>query len=134
MFVAQPITDAQLHGIQTVQHIQRGHAEARDAAVEHGATCHHRIEPTTATRPPRGSAELGAYAPQVLAHVIEQLGRERARTHACRVRLDDADDAVDVRRTDTRTRGCGAGGRIRRGHEGIGTVIHIQQGALRTFE
>ena len=69
----------------------------------------HGIEPAAAPRPSGGGAELVAVLLQLLAEVVEQLGRKRAAADARGVRLDDADDAGDLIRGD-----AGAGSTPRR--------------------
>ena len=63
-----------------------------------------------------------------------QLGRHRAFTHARGVRLHHAEHAVNHLRAHAQARAHAADRGIRRCHERIGTVIDIEQRALRPLE
>src|SRR4051812_47300912 len=63
-----------------------------------------------------------------------KLGRERALADARRVRLGDADDAIDLGRADAGALTRARGDRRAAGHVRIRAVIEIEQAALRTFE
>ena len=65
---------------------------------------------------------------------VDLLGGERTFADAGDVRLGDADDGADARGSDAGA-GDGAASRGRRtGDEGIGSVVDIEQRALRTLE
>ena len=61
---------------------------------------HHAVEPSRPPAAPGDRAELAADVDQAVAVVVGQLGRERPGTDARRVRLGDADDAIDVAWTE----------------------------------
>ena len=93
----------------------------------------HGVEPAAAPRPAGGRAELAAHA---VEHVgdLRVLGRQRPFAHARGVGLHHAHHAVHAMRRDARA-GAGAAGRgVRGGHERIGAVINVQEGALRALE
>src|SRR5437762_971394 len=110
-FAVHAVTDADADGVQSVEHVELGDAQARDARVHDRATQGHGVEPAAAPPPPGDRAELVTDARQVLAVFVEQLGREGARAHAGGVGLDDAEHAVELPGTQAR---AGAG-KARRG-------------------
>ena len=67
------------------------------------------------------------------AHLVEQLGRKRARTDARGVGLGNAKDVVELARTAAAAGSAEPGGGIRRRHERIGAVVDVEQGALGAF-
>src|SRR3990167_6578420 len=97
------VANTDVDGFQTVQHVQLGQAQARDAVDVDSATKDDGIEPAATTGTAGGSAELVATLGQECTHVVEQLSRKRTRTHAGGVRLGDAQDVIQVHRTKTRT-------------------------------
>jgi hypothetical protein len=66
--------------------------------------------------------------------LVVQLGRERARADARRVRLRDADDLVDVLRADAGADARRAGDRVRRRHERIRPVVDVEHRRLGALE
>ena len=102
--------------------------------MQHGATQRDRVEPAAAPRPTRDGAELVPDAREMLAHLVEELGRERTRADARRVGLHDAEHGVDVARAEAGADGRLPRDRVRRGDERIGADIDVEQRALRTFE
>ena len=65
---------------------------------------------------------------------LGQLGRERARADARRVRLHHADDALDVARADAGAGADRAGHRVARGDERIRAVVEVEEHRLRALE
>src|SRR5699024_4225857 len=61
---------------------------------------------------------------------VEPIGRDRAGVHGGRVRLDDAEHAVDAGGAHAGARAGTAGGGVRAGHEGVGAVVDDQEGGL----
>ena len=86
----------------------------------------------------RGRPVVAPYSPPALRRrspcVAVELGRERSLADARRVRLGDADDRVDHRRTDARALTRARRDRRRRRHVRIRAVIEVEQAALRAFE
>jgi hypothetical protein len=93
----------------------------------------HRIEPAAAALAARDRAEFMARVAEELADLVLQLGRERAFADAGRVGLGDAEHIAE-RPGRCRNRRRLAGNRVRRGDEGIGAVVDVEQRALRAFE
>src|SRR5262249_56107313 len=92
------------------------------------------VEPAGAARPPGHGAELAAALPDETADIVGLLGRERPLPHAGGVGLADAEDVADRPRPKPRA-GRGLGGdRVGGGHERVGAVIDVEEGALRAFE
>ena len=63
-----------------------------------------------------------------------EFGRERSAPHPGAVGLGDAQHVVQHARADTRAGGRIASHAIARGDKGIGAVVDIKQGTLRTFK
>src|SRR6185503_164915 len=110
----EPIAGADLDLGQTVEDVELRQAETRDAVREHRAPQQHGVEPAAAPRPARRRTELVADRTQSPADVVVELGGERARTDARRVRLDDAEHVVDSARLDARARSGTADRSVRR--------------------
>ena len=129
-----PVARADADRVEPVEHVELGDAEARDAVVQHGATQRDGVEPAAAPRPTRDRAKLVPDAREMLAHLVEELGRERTRADPRRVGLHDAEHGVDVARTEAGADGRLPRDRVRRGDERIGADVDVEQCALRTFE
>ena len=98
------VRDADRDLLPAGQHVELGQDEVGDA-VDPGRVARDRgVEPAAAAGTAGRRAVLAAGLAQGLAVVVEQLGRERAVADAGRVRLEDADDPVDVRRRRRRSR------------------------------
>src|SRR5699024_3008092 len=67
---------------------------------------------------------------QVLAPLVEELRRERARADAGGVRLDDAQRGGDAGRADAGTDAGAAGGRVGGRDERVGAVVDVEHGGL----
>ena len=65
---------------------------------------------------------------------LEQLGRERPAADARRVRLHDADDALDRARPDAGAGAHAARDRVARRDERIRAVVEVEERRLRAFE
>ena len=95
---------------------------------------HHRVEPAGPTTTLRVDAVLVAPVDDGVAQLVEQLGGERTGSDARDVGLGDADDPVDVHGSDAGPRARAAGDGVRRRDVGIGAVVEIEEGRLRTLE
>ena len=95
--------------VEAVEHVELGEGELGEAVEADGVAEHHAVEPAGAAAAAGDGAVLAADVDQRVAVGVGQLGRERAGADARRVRLGDADDAVDVARPE-----AGAGARARR--------------------
>ncbi|RMN95057.1 hypothetical protein ALQ50_05526 [Pseudomonas coronafaciens pv. coronafaciens] len=128
------VTDADVDGFQTVEHVQLGQAQTRNAVDFDGTTQDDGIEPATTTCATGGGAELVATLGQKRTNVVEQLGRKRPRTHTRGVSLGDTQNVIQIHRTETRTGGDAASSGVGAGDVRIGAVVDVQQRALGTFE
>ena len=128
------VGDADGDALEPGQHVELRHDEVGDAVDARRVAGDGGVVPAAAAGAARGGAELEAGLAQELARLVKELGRERAGTDARRVRLDDADDAVDAVRADAGARRGAAGGRVRGGDERIRAVVNIQHGGLTTLE
>src|SRR5262249_31429444 len=130
----EPIANANLELRKLIEHIQLGQSDAVNTAHFAGLPHEAGIEPAAAARSPRDRAELLAPLAEELAGLILELGRERSFPYPRGVGLGDAQHVVDRARPEPRAgRGLRRYG-VRRGDKGIGAVVDIEQGALRTFE
>ncbi len=93
------IAHAQAQRVDAVQHVELGDTDPAHSVERHGAFQQQQVEPAAAARPAGGGAELLAPPAEVLADVVEQLGRERTRTDPRGIRLDDAQRVVDIVRS-----------------------------------
>src|SRR5688572_975473 len=128
------VADADLYRLDAVEHIQLGDAQAGDAVQLDRALERRGVEPAGAPRPPGRRAELLAALAQALADVVGKLGGKRPFADARGVGLRDAQHIMKMVRPDSSARRGGAGDAIRRGDEGIGAVVDIEQRSLRAFE
>src|SRR6185503_1926059 len=87
-----------------------------------------------ATRTAGNRAKLVAPFAYLVAHRVEQLRRKRSFAHPGAVGLGHTDYAVDGSRGHPGSDDRAPRRRTRRSHEGIGTVIDVEHGSLRTFE
>src|SRR6185436_13791243 len=94
------------HLVETGEDVELGDHEVGDAVDPGGVAPDHRVHPAAAAGAAGRGAVLGPGLAQELAHVVIQLGRERAFADACGVGLEDGHDPVDAGR---RNPGPGAG-------------------------
>ena len=94
----------------------------------------HGVEPPDPARPAGRRPDLVAPLRDARPDLVEQLGRERPRADARRVRLHHAEDLVDLQRADATARARAAGDGRRAGHVRVAAVVEVEQGALRPFE
>ena len=78
--------------LEAGEHVELGERQAVQAVEAHRVAGDHGVEPAAAPRPAGGGAELVAVLPQLLAELVEQLGRKRPAADARGVGLGDADD------------------------------------------
>ena len=128
------VGDAHLDLVEAVEDVEArdGHViDARDQPrIAHDAG----IEPARATRTARDDAVLVAFLADLVADGVELLRRERALADARAVRLDDADDLVDLLRRDARADGDAAGDGVRGRDIGVCAVVDVEHRRLRALE
>ena len=71
---------------------------------------------------------------QVRAHIIEQLRRKRPCADARCIRLDDAQNVVEMAGPDAGSRARGRGHRVRGRDKRIRAVVDVEESTLRAFE
>jgi hypothetical protein len=81
-----------------------------------------------------GRAVLSAGLAQPLPRIAVQLGREWTLADARRIRLRDADDVIDLRRTDARALTRARSDRRAARHVRIRSMIEIEKAPLRALE
>ena len=108
---------------------QRVHAVEADRVAEGDE-----VHPAGAAPAAGGRPELVAALDDPLAGLVLELGREGAGADPGRVGLGDAPDFGDVGRADAGADRRRAGDRVRRGDEGIGAVVEVEQGRLGALE
>src|SRR6266511_2381740 len=124
----EPVADAHRDVGERVEHVQLRDGEAREAADPH------RVEPPAAPRPAGRGPELVAQSANPLGDLRLRLGRERPVPHPRRVGFHDAQHGIDRGGADPRPDRGPAGRGVGRRHEGIRSMIDVEQGALRPFE
>ena len=133
-FSVELVRDADLHGVEHVEHVELGDRNFAQRVEPHGLTKHHGIEPTRTTSATGVGAKLVSTLDQEIAHLVGQLGRKRTGPHPGAVRLGDPDHPIDVQRTDPRAGARTASDWVRRGHERIRAVIEVEEGRLSTLQ
>ena len=130
----QHVADANLDLVEAVEHVELGQGDAGDPVDRHRLAHQHGIEPAAAALAPRHGAELVPLLAEELANLVVLLRRERSLADAGRIGLGDAEYIADTARPHAGACRRLSGGRVRRGHKGIGAVVDVQQCALRALE
>ena len=128
------VGDTDLDLVELIEHVEFRERDLRQRVDAGGMAHHHGIEPAGATATARVGPVLVSDIDEVVADLVEQLGRERTGTDSRDVRLRNADDAFDVARADTGAGARAAGHRVGRGDERVRAVVEIEEGRLRPFE
>jgi hypothetical protein len=131
---AAAIPDADPQRIETRKNVELGDGEPVEPRKPSGVTHDDGVEPPAATRPPGGRAVFVSVAAKPLAERTRELGREGAGADSRRVRLGDAQRSGEKPGRDTGTGERSPGDAVRGRHVGIGAVVHVQHGPLRSFE
>src|SRR5690606_35134653 len=134
LLAVQPIAGADLDLVQPVENIEFGERNTVNAVGGHRLAHEHRIEPAAAALATGYGAEFAPLSAEELADFVILLRRERPLAYTSRIGLGYAEHITDRARTHAGSDCSLSGNRIRRGHKGIGAVIDIEQGALRTLE
>src|SRR5690606_1415873 len=119
LLAAVLVADAHLQGVEPVQPVGRGDAQAADAVDGDRALERNDVDPAAAARAAGGGAVLLATVTQALPGRIVQLGRERTAADAGRVGLADAQHVVDRVRAHAGTGQRAADGGVGAGDVGI---------------
>ena len=94
----------------------------------------HRVEPPAPPAAPGRRAEFAALLQEVAAGLLLQFGRERARPDTRGIGLHDADDLVDLERTDAAAGAGAARDRVTARDVGIRAVVEVEQRPLCALE
>ena len=129
-FAIDLVGGADRHLVETRENVELREHEIGETVDAHGVANHEGVVPAATARSPRIDAHFVALLLKVFAPFIEEFRGERASAHARRVRLDDADRAVDARRADTGTRARATRGGVRARHERVRAVVHVEVGRL----
>ena len=128
------VGDAQPDGLDTGQDIELVQRDRADAVHGDGVPKRNGVEPADPSRAAGDRPEFVAARGDPGTDLVVELGRIRSGADPGRVGLDDADDLVDLERTDPAPGARAAGHRVRRGHERVTAVVEIEQRALRALE
>src|SRR6476659_1069842 len=91
----QPVADADLDAVETIEDIQLGQRQTMDAAGPHRLAHQHRIEPAAAPLASGVDTEFLAATADLLAGLMVQLGGERPLADPGRVCLANAEHIAD---------------------------------------
>src|SRR5258706_1281848 len=119
---------------ERIEHIQFGDCQPRQAIDPNSVPNHDRIEPSTPPRPSRRRPEFAAELANTLGHGGLRLRPQRAIPDARRVRLHDAAERVDRRRTDPNAHGGATRPPVGRRDVRIRPLIHVEQRTLSTLD
>ena len=133
-FAVHVVSHADRNLLQAGEHVELGEHDVGQAVDLGGVPVDDCIEPATATRAAGGHAEFVALLTQPFAGLVQQFGGEWAFAHASDVGLGDADYAGDLGGAHAGTGAGAAGGRVGRGDERVGAVVHVKHGGLSAFE
>src|SRR3989344_4195214 len=130
----EPVAGADFQLRKSIEHVELGERDAGPPGDGTALPPQRRIEPATAALAPCDGAEFMAALAKPLAGFVLEFGRERTRSDAGGIGLDDSEhEAACLRSKPAAARGR-TRDRVRRGDKGIGAVIDIEQHALCAFE
>lgn len=98
---------ADLDSVEIIKYVQLGQRHTREAVNPNGIAQHHGIEPAGTPRTTRGGTKFISDCAQLLAISIVQFSREWTTANPSHIGFGDADDFVEVARTNAGT-GTGA--------------------------
>lgn len=131
--VGQDVRNADLDLVEIVEDVEFGQVQGRVVVDCLGVTGEDEIEPTAAAAPAGSDAEFLACDLQLLADFVELFRGEGAGADTGGVRFDDADDGGDAGGVQRETLDGTAQTSGRRGHEGISSVVKIEQESVGAF-
>src|SRR5581483_10977679 len=94
-FAVEPIADAYLDLVETIENVELGQRQAVYAAGANRLQHQHGIKPAATPRPPGNDTVFLAALAERLADLVELLGREGARADARRIGFADAQHVAD---------------------------------------
>ena len=120
--------------VEAGEYVEFRDDDARESVETCGIARRDGVEPAAASRTSGHGAELSAAFAQRIARSVEELRGKRSGADAGAVRLRDADDAFDLRRSDAQTRARAARDRMRTRDVRVGAVADVEQRALRALD
>src|SRR5699024_3123001 len=127
-------SDTDLELGQTAQGVDLVDDHFGQTVNANGIACDDCVEPTGTACTAGDRTELAAGVADVVAGLVEQLGREGTLADAGGVALEDAHDIGDGRGANTRTDAAAAGNRMGRSNIGIGTHVEVKQRTLSALK
>src|SRR4029077_4758778 len=124
------IADTHLNFTLRIENVELGDNERSNSIDHNGIAQHGEVQPSAAARTARDRAILFTAIADFARVEIGHLRRKRTAAHTSRVSLGYASDSRNTGGRNTQTGTRAARSCIRRGHEGIGTIIDIEHGAL----
>ncbi len=117
-----------------VHHVHLGDDEPLSTVNRVGVAEEREIEPAAAARTTGDGTVLLPAGAEKVGGVAVDLGGEWSLAHAGDVGLGDSDDGADFGRADAGSCDGSASGGRRTGHEGVGSVVDIEQSSLGALE
>src|SRR5690606_38025306 len=133
-FATIAIAHAKFNAFKAVEDVELGDTQAGDAIDSNRTFKCCTIKPPTTTRAPRDRTEFFADRRQALTDFVVEFGRERTRAYPRGIGLGDTQYVIECLGAYASTGRGRTRHAIAAGYVGIGAVINIQHGALRTFE
>src|SRR5450755_854710 len=130
----EPIPRAHLYRVETVENVELGQRQPVNATGPHRLSDENGVEPATTARAAGIGAELAAALANLPAGLVVLLGWERPLPDPRGVGLANAQDIANRARAHPGSRSRLGRHSVGRRHIGIGAVIDIEQGTLRTLE
>src|SRR5690554_3785057 len=133
-FTLVAVAHADAQGLQAVEHIEFGDAQAVYAVDGHRALHGRAVEPAAAARAARDGAEFLAHFGQARTDVVVQFGGEWPRADTGGVSLCDAQNVIEHLRAHPCPGRRRTSHAIAAGDERVRAMVDVEQRALRPFE
>src|SRR4029077_15790044 len=128
------IADTYLNFALRIENVELRDNERSDSIDHNGIAQHGEVQPSAPARAARDRSILFAAVADFARVEIGHLRGKRTAAYTSRVSLGYASDSGNTGGRNTQTCTRAAGSCIRRGHEGIGTIIDIEHGALSALK
>ena len=119
---------------EAVEDVQLGDAQRGQPVHPDRVADQHGVVPSAPALPSGDGAEFIAALLQRCAEIVGELGGKGPAPHAGRIGLGYSEHRIHGGRAHARAGAGAAGRRARRGHIGIGAVVHVQVRALRALQ
>src|SRR5882762_7611029 len=128
------VSCAETDPVQSVEHIELRDGEISEPVDPSGIANDDAVEPAAAARPTGGRTKLISEPPNLRLQRLFELRRQRPVSNARGVRLHHTDYRIEFTGRDSYS-SCGSARRRAAGRDvGIGPVIDVKEGPLRTLE